>query len=122
MDKKEEFKKFASNNKYLVNVVNSGKSTWQKLYETFDIYGEDESIWSKFKNIKEIKEDSKLSVKSIIDNIKKIDVDKLEENIGSLEKALGFLESLIGSKEEKKEEVKKEKKKGINDIERFFDD
>lgn len=122
MDKKEEFKKFASNNKYLVNVVNSGKSTWQKLYETFDIYGEDESIWSKFKNIKEIKEESKLSVKSIIDNIKKIDVDKLEENIGSLEKALGFLESLIGSKEEKKEEVKKEKKKGINDIERFFDD
>lgn len=122
MDKKEEFKRFASNNKYLVNVVNSGKSTWQKLYETFDIYGEDESIWSTFKSINKTKEESKLSVKSIIDNIKKIDVDKLEENIGSLEKALGFLESLIGSKEEKKEEVKKEKKKGINDIERFFDD
>lgn len=121
MDKKEEFKKFANKNKYLASLVNEGKSTWQKLYETFDIYGEDDDIWNTFKSVKEKKLESKLSIKNVIDNIKKIDVDKLEENIGSLEKALGFLESLIGSKEEKKVE-KIEKKKSINDIERFFDD
>lgn len=125
MTKKDEFKIFASKNKYLANAVNSGKTTWQKLFEMFDIYGEESDIWNSFKNFKEVKEEKNLSstVKSVIDNIKKIDVDKLEENIGSLQKALGFLEEIVVTKDSKKEDKpKKEKKKSINDIERFFDD
>lgn len=125
MTKKDEFKIFASKNKYLANAVNSGKTTWQKLFEMFDIYGEESDIWNSFKIFKEVKEEKNLSstVKSVIDNIKKIDVDKLEENIGSLQKALGFLEEIVVTKDSKKEDKpKKEKKKSINDIERFFDD
>lgn len=125
MTKKDEFKIFASKNKYLANAVNSGKTTWQKLFEMFDIYGEESDIWNSFKIVKEVKEEKNLSstVKSVIDNIKKIDVDKLEENIGSLQKALGFLEEIVVTKDSKKEDKpKKEKKKSINDIERFFDD
>lgn len=125
MTKKDEFKIFASKNKYLSNAVNSGKTTWQKLFEMFDIYGEESDIWNSFKIVKEVKEEKNLSstVKSVIDNIKKIDVDKLEENIGSLQKALGFLEEIVVTKDSKKEDKpKKEKKKSINDIERFFDD
>ena len=126
MTKKDEFKEFASKNKYLASYVNSGKTTWQKLYETYDIYGPDDNIWNSFKTIKEpVKEEKNLSnaVKSVIDNIKKIDVDKLEENIDSLQKALGFLEEIVVTKDSKKEEKpKKEKKKSINEIERFFDD
>ena len=125
MTKKDEFKIFASKNKYLANAVNSGKTTWQKLFEMFDIYGEKSDIWNSFKIVKEVKEEKNLSstVKSVIDNIKKIDVDKLEENIGSLQKALGFLEEIVVTKDSKKEDKpKKEKKKSINDIERFFDD
>ena len=125
MTKKDEFKIFASKNKYLANAVNSGKTTWQKLFEMFDIYGEESDIWNSFKIVKQVKEEKNLSstVKSVIDNIKKIDVDKLEENIGSLQKALGFLEEIVVTKDSKKEDKpKKEKKKSINDIERFFDD
>ncbi len=125
MTKKDEFKIFASKNKYLANAVNSGKTTWQKLFEMFDIYGEESDIWNSFKIFKEVKEEKNLSstVKNVIDNIKKIDVDKLEENIGSLQKALGFLEEIVVTKDSKKEDKpKKEKKKSINDIERFFDD
>lgn len=125
MTKKDEFKIFASKNKYLANAVNNGKTTWQKLFEMFDIYGEKSDIWNSFKIVKEVKEEKNLSstVKSVIDNIKKIDVDKLEENIGSLQKALGFLEEIVVTKDSKKEDKpKKEKKKSINDIERFFDD
>lgn len=125
MTKKDEFKIFASKNKYLANAVNSGKTTWQKLFEMFDIYGEESDIWNSFKIFKEVKEEKNLSstVKNVIDNIKKIDVDKLEENIGTLQKALGFLEEIVVTKDSKKEDKpKKEKKKSINDIERFFDD
>lgn len=124
MTKKEEFKLFASKNKYLADSVNKGNITWQQLFETYDIYGEDSDIWNTFKTSnKVVKEDKNLSstVKNVLNNIKKIDVDKLEENIGSLQKALGFLEEIVLTKDTKKEE-KKEKKKSINEIERFFDD
>ncbi len=126
MSKKEEFKLFANKNKYLAKLVNDGKTTWQKLFETFDIYGEDSDVWDSYKDInhKIVKDESKFSdsVKSVINNIKKIDVDKLEENIGSLQKALGFLEEIVVTKDSKKKEKEREKKKSINDIERFFDD
>ena len=50
MSKKEEFKLFASKNKYLSDLVREGKTTWQSLFETYDIYGSDASIWDDFKN------------------------------------------------------------------------
>lgn len=124
MSKKDEFKTFANQNKYLARLVNNGKTTWQKLFETFDIYGADSDVWDSYKDDKKtIKEDGKFSdsVKSVINNLKKIDIEKLEENIGSLQKALGFLEEIVLTKDVKKEE-KREKKKNLNNIERFFDD
>ena len=54
-------------------------------------------------------------------NLKNIDIDKLEENISSLEKTLGFLEEIVLSRNEKKEN-KKSVKKSEKSIERFFDD
>lgn len=121
MTKKEEFKEFAKSHKHLSTLVNDGKTTWQKLYETYDIYGADNEIWDKYKMPKKEKDTAADGVKSILNNLKNIDMDKLEENIGSLQKALGFLEEIMLSREEKKEE-KREKKKKNTDIERFFDD
>ena len=40
MNKKEEFKEFLRNNPYLSSRVNEGVTTYRKLYETYDIYGE----------------------------------------------------------------------------------
>lgn len=121
MSKKEEFKEFAKSNKHFINLVNSGETTWQKLYETYDIYGSDSDIWEKFKNKKKEASSSNEGIKSILSNLKNVDMDKLEDNIGSLQKALGFLEEIVLSREEKKEE-KKERKKKNTEIERFFDD
>lgn len=121
MNKKEEFKEFLRNNPYLSLRVNEGVTTYQKLFETYDIYGETSSIWDEFKIKK--KDNIKVtdSVKSVLNNLKNVDLDKLEDNISSLEKALGFLEEIVSSRSEKKEERKSNKKK-INSIERFFDD
>ena len=126
MSKKEEFKEFAARNKYLSDLVREGKTTWQALFETYDIYGSDNTIWDDFKSSiekEEKKSDTKVSdgVKSILGNLKNVDMDKLEENIGSLQKALGFLEEIVTLRQDKKEEKKTMKRKNT-EIERFFDD
>lgn len=43
MDKKEEFKLFAKKHPELINYLDNHKDmSWQKLYEIYDIYGEDD--------------------------------------------------------------------------------
>lgn len=120
MNKKEEFKNFLRKNLHLANYVKEGKTTYQHLYETFDLYGENSDVWYEYKNNKSDKNES-TGIKSILNNLKNIDIDKLEENIGSLEKALGFLEEIVSSRSEKSE-TKKSIKKTSSEIERFFDD
>ena len=61
---KESFKTFARNNPELSNSVLENKVTWQQLYELYEIYGEDNSVWNKYLTKKET------SIKDIIDNIK----------------------------------------------------
>jgi len=121
VNKKEEFKEFASKNKYLFDKVKNKETSWQELYETFDIYGSDSNVWDKYKT-KE-KDNTKVteSVKNVLSNLKNIDMDKLEDNISSLQKALGFLEEIVSTKTEKKEEKRTTKRKST-EIERFFDD
>ncbi len=34
---------------YYLNVLISGKTTYQKLFETYDIYGEDSDVWKQFR-------------------------------------------------------------------------
>ena len=116
MNKKEEFKEFLRNNKYLVDLVIEGKTSYQKLFETYDIYGADENVW---KNIKISSKNS--TTRSALEYLKNIDMDKLEENVSSIEKALSFLEEIVGDRSKKSEE-KKIKKAKENTIERFFDD
>ena len=124
MNKKEEFKEFLKRNSYLSRFVNDGSTTYQKLFETYDIYGENSEVWNEFRNAKHSNiGDTKVtdSVKRVLNNLKNVDLDKLEENISSLEKALGFLEEIVLSRSEKKTEKKTSKKKNA-DIERFFED
>lgn len=126
MSKKEEFKEFAAKNKFLSELVRNGSTTWQSLFETYDIYGSDSEVWQNFKSEHSKQEkttDSKVSdgVKSILGNLKNVDMDKLEENIDSLQKALGFLEEIVTLRQDKKEVSKVTKRKNT-EIERFFDD
>lgn len=119
MDKKESFKAFLKSNKDLAKLVTEGKTTYQHLFETYDIYGDDTTVWNNIR--KEKSSNSTFQIKDVLNNIKNIDIDKLEDNISSLEKALGFLEEIMASRNEKKEERHK-KKASSSEIERFFDD
>ena len=83
---KEDFKKFIKSKPELTNYVNSGEMTWQKFYELYDLYGEDENIWSQYKTAKE--------TRKVTDFIEKIDVDTLQKHIENAQKALAFFTEL----------------------------
>ena len=102
VSKKEEFKSFAKENKHLIKLVNDGSTTWQKLYETYDIYGSDDKVWEQYKTTKKETTKTTDGVKNILNNIKNIDMDKLEENITGIQKALDFLEEIALTRHEKK--------------------
>ena len=43
--KLEQFKKFVKDKPYLANEVKDGKISWQTLYETYDIFGEEHEFF-----------------------------------------------------------------------------
>lgn len=99
MNKKEEFKKFIKDNPYLGKSVRDGKTTFQKLFEIYDIYGNDEDMFKEYK-IKEEKKD-KDSISNIISSIKNINLNEVKKNIESLQSAVSFIEDFVVNKGEK---------------------
>ena len=93
---KEEFKAFVKTKPELIDYVSKGSMTWQKFYEIWKLYGEDDKVWSKYK--KEEKMVDSLNLSSIIDNVKKIDMDQVQKGINGLSKVVGLLTGLIGNK------------------------
>lgn len=89
MTKIENFKKFVYNHPEFIDEVKLNNISWQSLYELYDIYGEDEKIWSKYfsKSSSNI-----LNIKGLLNTIKNIDMNSLEENINNIQKAVGLVE------------------------------
>lgn len=93
MDKKESFKSFARNHPELINSIKTGDTSWQKLYEIYDIYGEDDRAWNTYFN----KNSNTTSNFSDITNIvKNIDMDSVQKHINTAQKALGLVQELTG--------------------------
>ncbi len=91
MDKKEAFKVFARNHPELLNSVRNGDASWQKLYEVYDIYGEDDRAWSTYFN-----KGSNSNFSNITDIVKNIDMDSVQKHINTAQKALGIVQELTG--------------------------
>lgn len=87
---KESFKLFASSHPELVSYVKSGEMTWQKFYEIYDIYGEDQTAWSSYFT------KSKPSVNSIQDLIGGINTDSIQKHINTAQKAINVVQELAG--------------------------
>ena len=86
MSKKEEFKNFAKNHPELITYLhNNPNSSWQKLYEIYDIYGEDENTWKPYLNSNN---------SSFTDILKGVDMSKMHEHIGTAQKALNLIQEL----------------------------
>lgn len=111
MTKLDNFKKFISSHPDFIDIVKDNKATWQSLYELYDIYGENESIWNKY--LESTHKDT-FSIKGLLNTIKTIDIASLEENINSIQKAVSLVEEL--TKETKKEEKSNPKETKIDTI------
>lgn len=96
MAKMDDFKSFVKKNPNLVNYVKNDTMSWQKFYELYDLYGEDENIWGDYlgsrsasSNKVEKKSNSRFS--DILDMAKNIDANKLQDSISSVQKAIGLI-------------------------------
>lgn len=94
MSKKDEFKKFASSHPELTDYVNNGSMTWQKFFEMYDIYGDDNRSWDKYLKSSQTKTNSSLNMSSIPKIIKNIDMNSIQEHINTAQKALGVIQEL----------------------------
>ena len=93
--KKEEFKKFIKSHPEFIKSVNDGKTSWQHLFELYDLYGEDSNVFNEF--IKDNKTEMVNGInisnfKNVIDTLKELDMDTIKDNLSSIQKAVSFLE------------------------------
>ena len=101
---KEQFKQFVKKNPSLIKYVESGDMTWQKFYEMYDLYGESNDIWDKYlvsdnnksNNANDITKASAFT--DFLAFLKTIDLDSLQEGIGSIQRVLGVFQDFSGNK------------------------
>lgn len=101
MTKKEEFKSFVSTHPSLVNVVKDKSHTWQDLFEVYDLYGNDESLWDKYLNTVDTsasgRDSSKLnSIGELTKLFKNVNIDNVQKYIDTAQKAIGVIQELTG--------------------------
>lgn len=87
---KEKFKEFVKKNPSLIKHVQNGSMSWQKFYEMYDIYGEDEKIWNEYLS-------SSVGSIGIFEMFKNLDVESIQNGINSVQRVLGLIQEM-GSK------------------------
>ena len=91
---KESFKSFIKDKPELANSVLKGKSTWQSLYELYDIYGTNSSVWNTYLQSpsKEISKETTLN--DIVTTIKGVDLETVQNGIQNMQKAISLLQDI----------------------------
>ena len=104
MKSKEEFKNFVKVHPELIKYVKNGNMTWQKFYELYSLYDEDDSAWHEYLKPKEEvnvsinnnHSTSNFGISEIVNMVKGIKPEVLQQNINSIQKFLGFVQEFVG--------------------------
>ena len=105
MSKVNDFKEFVKGNPSLIKYIKNGEMSWQKFYEIYDIYGEDNSVWNEYltttssTNSNNTNRSTSYHLEDIIKMAKNIDVNKVQDSLTSLQKTLSLFGETLGSKE-----------------------
>ena len=111
--KKDDFKEFVKKHPKLINYVKNNDMSWQKFYEMYDLYGEDETVWKDYieqKDEEKVNNNTEkialggLTLSEFINFIKKVDLDSLQEGISNVQRVLGVVQDF--SKKDSKTEQK----------------
>lgn len=94
---KESFKAFARNHKEFANYIIKGKTNWQKLYELYEIYGENSSVWDDYFSSnynKSTSITSETNFKDLFNTIKNVDLESVQKGITNIQKTIGLLQDI----------------------------
>ncbi len=94
MDNLDNFKLFIKQNPTFASYIKDGTMTWQKFYELYDMYGEDSSVWEEYKQEKK----KGTTLNDIVNLAKNIDMDKFQDGVNSLSKAVSLFSDLFANK------------------------
>jgi len=97
---KEEFKSFVKKNPKLVKYVQDGSSSWQKFYEIYDMYGEDNEAWKDYLGVATAT--AAAASVDLMSWLKSINLDAIQSGVSNLQRVLGVVSDLT-SKDNKKE-------------------
>ncbi len=91
MSKKEEFKQFVRKNPTLLKHVQSGKMNWQKFYEMYDLYGDNNDVWKEYLVPATASFD-------FMEFLKGIDLDSIQNGVNSIQRVVGLLQDMGNNK------------------------
>lgn len=98
----DNFKSFVRKNPNLIAQVRNSTTTWQELYELYDLYGEEDNVWKDYikkEETREVKKPSSFSGTNTLNNIiemaKNIDTVKLQDGITSMQKAISLFGDML---------------------------
>jgi hypothetical protein len=94
MSNLDNFKIFIRNNPTFASYIKDDSMTWQKFYELYDMYGEESSIWDEYRQEKK----KSTTLNDIVNMAKNIDMDKFQDGVNSLSKAVGLFSDLFANK------------------------
>lgn len=95
---KVEFKEFVKKNPKLIKYVKNNEMSWQKFYEIYELYGDDNDAWKDYltdnNNKTEIIKASATTfgVNEFVNWMKNINLDGLQEGIGNIQRVLGVFQ------------------------------
>ena len=101
MDKLSSFKQFIKNNPTLVKYIKNGEMTWQKFYEIYDMYGEEQEVWKNYFFSEEEKNNREQTL-DFITWLKKLDLDTIQEGVQNIQRVIGVIGDISTQKEEEK--------------------
>lgn len=88
MDRKSEFKEFVKKYPSFASYVQNKNTTWQELYELWDMYGDDDKVFSRYKTVG-------TDLNNVINGIKNINMDNVKKNLNSIEKGIKLLQDFV---------------------------
>ena len=94
---KETFKLFVRKHPELASSVLKGKTSWQQLYELYELYGENNSIWNTYftkETITDTITSSASTIRNFISNLKNIDMESVQKGITNIQKTIGLLQDI----------------------------
>ena len=95
----------------MISYVNSGKMSWHRFYEMYDIYGENNSVWLKYQEVGDVNSSNTksttknitstvgdTSLKDLFNMVKKIDLESVRKGAEGLQKAIALVQDFGSSK------------------------